>query len=155
MKRSARGSVGVRLRETAFVGVATLALSEVFGLACGLAMHTAAARGLAAADYGRFTVLLILGICWPIPVNAGVPQGLRAIVSADHAQLSHAVRWVVTAQLPISLGTGLLLALMAGPIARALGDSALVEPIRWIAVDVAVQCGLMEPALALLNGLRR
>ena len=135
-------------------GSYVLGLAEVVGLAAGFLLHVVVARSLDPADYGRFALLIVTEVGLLTVATGGVPHALRRLVGADIGNLDEACRWAMMAQFPLGVGLGLILFLGAGPIGALLGDAGLVVPLRLLALDVAIRCGLMESHLALLNGAR-
>jgi len=131
------------------------AASQTWLLVVGFALQVLVSRSLGAADYGRLVVVQMIGLALMTLVMSVVPNALRRAVSLHPASLGYACRMVGSRQFPLAvlLGGGLWMA--APALAGVFHDESLSPGLRWLALDVALKGGLLEPGWQLLNGAQR
>lgn len=130
-------------------------LAQLFSLAAGLALQSLVARRLGAADYGRFVTVQSVLLVALVLLMSAVPNALRRRVSFDPGSLPAAWRMLWLVQAPLALGLAALLSCLATPVAAIFDDGALGPALSFVAIELAIRGGLLEPAWHLLNGLQR
>lgn len=135
--------------------VGLFGLVQLAGLIAGLVLQAVVAQRLGAADYGRFVAaqsVLLFGL---VLLTSAVPNALRRSVSIDSGSLHGAWRVLWLVQTPMALGCAVVLLCLSVPIAAVFNDRALGPALAWVAFELMIRGGLLEPAWLLLNGLAR
>src|SRR5437588_12850168 len=104
-------------------------------------IHVLAARTLSVTAYGSFALCALLSGGCQVLLLGGIPYALRRAVSVDRSAQSLIPRYVLLAQLPISLGVGLVLAAAAPVLAAFLGDSELQVAVALVGAEVLFRSG--------------
>lgn len=131
------------------------AVSQAWLLVAGFALQVLVSRSLGAADYGRFVVVQMIGLALMTLVMSVIPNALRRAVSLHPSSLEYACRMVGCRQFPLSVLLGGALWLTSPALADAFHDERLLGGLRWMALDLAIKGGLLEPGWQLLNGAQR
>lgn len=131
------------------------AVSQAWLLVAGLALQVLVSRSLGASDYGRFVVVQMIGLALMTLAMSVIPNALRRVVSLHPSSLRHAWRMVGSRQFPLSVALGGGLWLASPALAEAFHDERLLGGLRWMALDLAIKGGLLEPGWQLLNGAQR
>ncbi|QDU36691.1 Hyaluronan synthase [Maioricimonas rarisocia] len=136
-------------------GTAFFLTAQIAALSAGLVLQAFAARQLSPADFGRFAVAHTL-ILFATHLLCGVlPRASARQVSVAPQSLPAIWRILLRVHLPACVAFALLLWASRDIVGDALSDSGMVSLVLPVALLVTLQCGLLEPAWSLLNGLRR
>lgn len=136
------------------LSVIVFSTGQLLSLVAGLALQVLVGRSLLPVEYGYFVVASTVLLALILGLVSAVPKALCRIVSVDAGQLGLAIRTLLLVQLPICCLVALLLVGFARLEIVHSADGILSLSLQLVAIELIIRGGLLEPAWALLNGLR-
>jgi stage V sporulation protein B len=134
-------------------GAILVTVAAAVFVASGYAVNVWVGRLLGPQDYGRFGVVIALMTVLNVVQNAAIPQAVARFVAQRPGAAHGILRRGAELQLAIAIVLAALLASVAPWIAEILGDSALSDTLRLVAL-VLPAYGLFTLLMAFHNGRR-
>ena len=139
--------------ESAVRGAALATIASAVFVASGYAVNVWLGRLLGPVDYGRFGVILALMTVLNVVQSAAIPQATARFVAQSPESGPGILRRGVELQLLIAFTLTILLAGLAPVISELLGDEALTDLLRLMAL-ILPPYGLFTLLVAFHNGRR-
>ncbi|VTR93086.1 unnamed protein product [Gemmata massiliana] len=149
------GDLGTRPILQAVRGVTVLLLAQVVVVLTGVGTQLACLHSLGLPQYGHFVTINLMALCGSLLLLSGLPQAVRVAIAVEPRAGAKARWYLLVYHLPLTLLAAGVIAATAPVVAAALGDQALVTPIRIAAFDIAARTGGFEPWLMFLNATGR
>lgn len=129
------------------------AAAQAVVLLSGFVLQVTVGRLLSSADYGRFVVVHSVGLVLVTVLMSVVPNAVRQTVSVNPGMTTFARRMIWRVQWPLAFVVAATLALLSRVFGTWFKDAELGVAFRWLAIDLTLKAGLLEPSWYLLNGL--
>lgn len=142
------------MTQSRLTGAISLVAAQAVVLGLGYVTHLWIGRALGPAPYGVFGVVLSIQTIAGMVLTFGVPMGVSRFVAQDETHANSILHAALRLQATVALAVSLITALTAPVLARVLGDVALTNFIRFVALIILLQA-FYQVYIQFLSGMHR